>query len=783
MQKVRRAISFLAAAAIPATATLASAPPSDMLVGVVSGIVAAFGYDVLSDMNRLICRRYLDGRHGEIKENHETDRVLREAQLDALRQIANRFAQASAGDTDSRHLVDEILDFIVREQGKTWEAGFGRTPQGQQEESHARDEVLRVLPECFVGVLASSADHRHTDGVAAIASVARLAAETLVLAELTILARRNARIRAHDRDLPEPDLPPGFIKAFRGDDGGPSWFEFFARSAEGQAIENDSFRTVWQAERIAFIETLAKTQFEILNNIEKTQGLHTQLLTELLRELREFVKSAPRRQGQSSGPTPTIVERHITAFLSNASDDRQEAHRYRAHLHSAGSDIRQYTDLTRSGRDAAGVVASLALEISKRDFFLILVSNSSLSKEYSQRELGLARDTAERNRKFRPLIIPVYTSKVDWNKTPTPPEFPTREFLTGDPKEPFALLPEGGFRMHGDSTQEQEELAAYLKPQLLISRIDFVDEYIFDDLEVFELYEDLFPPEERDNPASIKKWVLETDIGETRSVDINDGEVAFTYRPDSRFCILKVGNKAVGLSFLTYDHTYRIMYGNYIAVQESWRSFGLAKYFAAKIKSRFEEFELFSDMRGIVFEVETFDLNEVARIVEYLETKGTKGEEKKFETEEDETQFRRFLRVCMYEGTSIGMGYKFFLNTTTKEPVVCGSPCLEPTLDRAEWEDEEEKYWLMWRGNESKVDVKEIWHHCVECVYIEILAKALVDQHADELGLEYWHYANGVVRRTLANEQNTQMHLGHYQPRKKAELLRRWVALKMRIAI
>jgi hypothetical protein len=95
----------------------------------------------------------------------------------------------------------------------------------------------------------------------------------------------------------------------------------------------------------------------------------------------------------------------------------------------------------------------------------------------------------------------------------------------------------------GDSvTSKEEQLISYMKPQLLVSRIDFWDKSTFFETDVFELYEDLFPPEERDAPNDIMDWVLETDIGKRKSVKLNS-EIQFDYCLDSRYCMLTLAKK------------------------------------------------------------------------------------------------------------------------------------------------------------------------------------------------------------------------------------------------
>jgi hypothetical protein len=219
------------------------------------------------------------------------------------------------------------------------------------------------------------------------------------------------------------------------------------------------------------------------------------------------------------------------------------------------------------------------------------------------------------------------------------------------------------------------------------------------------------------------------------------------------------------------------MYGNYIAVQEHWRSYGIADSFVQAIKEALTNEHLFDNCRGVVFEVETFDKLEINRIISYLENPVDK---KQFFSPEDRDHVRRFRRVVWYEG----MGYKFFLDKRTGKPIICTGPCLDPQLPIAEWAAEEQEYWLMWKGSGSSVDVSgftQAWEDCVKCVYIEILAKSLVER-CPEKGVEYWNYAYSLISDLLDRHKNTDISVGPYL-RKEHDLVRRSEALKIAIAV
>jgi hypothetical protein len=268
--------------------------------------------------------------------------------------------------------------------------------------------------------------------------------------------------------------------------------------------------------------------------------------------------------------------------------------------------------------------------------------------------------------------------------------------------------------------------------------------------------------------------VLRSDIGQKRQVVLSS-EVKFEYQLDSRLCLLMLAGRAIGLAFLTYDHKSTMMYGNYIAVQECWRSGGLADAFANKIDEVFTNENLFQHCRGIVFEVEPFCKHKVEAIISELE----KTRRRKFANNNDRDEIRKFLRVCWYQSR----GFQFFLDCDSAEPIVYKSPCLDPDIPLEQWQSYERDYWLMWRDRRNIVDatgVDQLWRDCVNCVCIEILAKSLAEE-SPNTGLEYWNYANALVARALKNSPKAC--LGRFVYRRDDRLWSRWKDLKIHIAI
>ena len=93
-----------------------------------------------------------------------------------------------------------------------------------------------------------------------------------------------------------------------------------------------------------------------------------------------------------------------------------------------------------------------------------------------------------------------------------------RDFETGKKCEQFDLSIRCFDKHSSPNADSDEELISLVTPIILVSRLHFDDEATFHETEVFSLYEQLFPPIERDDPEDILQWVLHSDVGIERTV-------------------------------------------------------------------------------------------------------------------------------------------------------------------------------------------------------------------------------------------------------------------------
>jgi|SRR5215813_7804398 len=467
----------------------------------------------------------------------------------------------------------------------------------------------------------------------------------------------------------------------------------------------------------------------------------------------------------------TSAQRHISAFVSHSEENNDEAKYYEAILREAGFSVFQYGHGLNPGEHIRRIVLD---RISKCHFFLLLVSEHSLTSSWVQRELGLAVALRKKNRDYKPIIIPLYVKNASWRESgERPVSFPTRDFDSGETCEPFDLAGVRGLDRHSNPYADSDDvLISLMKPSILVTRLDFQDEATFYDMDVFRLYDSLFPPVERDAAEDIIHWVLRSDIGQERTIVLPDG-AALTYALDSRFFILSLAEKAIGLAFFTFDLSSKLLYGNYIAVQECWRGGDIAGAFMGEIMSVLGE--RFPDNQGVVFEVERFERQRIERIIDDLERT------RSFSSEDDRNEIRKFLRVAWYQK----IGCLFFLDKRTGEPLFATSPSLDPSGSVLSWKGTEVDYWIMWCNKPgaplSIGGAKVLWERAVKCIYLEILGKSLVES-APDTGPEYWSYARTVVDNTLKHAEPNEITFGKFLYR-HSSLFERWMKLRIEIAI
>ncbi|MCA6120844.1 hypothetical protein J6500_02835 [Bradyrhizobium sp. WSM 1704] len=321
-----------------------------------------------------------------------------------------------------------------------------------------------------------------------------------------------------------------------------------------------------------------------------------------------------------------------------------------------------------------------------------------------------------------------------------------------------------------------EAVGGQSRPQTLdivVTRDDVRDEASFRATGVLDLYQELFPANERDSPDDIVRWVLSEDVGRREQFVLDGREISYCL--DSRCFILRAAERAIGLGFFTYDHASRLIFCNYVGVAKAWRGGGLARSFYREMVGMLDE--LFPDNAGVALEVEPFDRDHLDAIICDLERTGRRQL-----AANEQAAIRRFLRLRWYDT----LGHSVFCDARTTRPLSCRSPCLDASLPHVAWAGAEEDYWLIWqaRSNASPAAVSagELWQTTVEAIYVEILAKSLVaEEPSGRRG--YWHYAASLVARTLRQSAAADVALAPCLNPADSVLLSRWRRLAIDLSI
>lgn len=290
----------LGAAALAAPG-LALAPVAGSFAGSIAGGVAGnLATDLFKALDRRTAERFLDGWSG-IDENHQVDRALRVAHVNALRAILKRFDQSRATDVElaRRAQADRfslaLAKFLEAELSATRTSEFAMGAGVDGDDHAVRLVVLRALPEVFDRSLAARRATR--DRQAMVESVGRLRAaiEAAVLEE----------VRRWTLDEYEP-FPALFLSAFEGAGSSDGWFDLFVRDAAAKIKEDDAFERVWNAEQLALTKALAEAHTAVLGRID-------QRTAEIAERTKRIEESLLDRD-----PGPIVPDRAETGSLSRA---------------------------------------------------------------------------------------------------------------------------------------------------------------------------------------------------------------------------------------------------------------------------------------------------------------------------------------------------------------------------------------------------------------------------------------------------------------------------------
>ena len=264
--------------------------------GFVGNITANLGTDYL----RRLRGSWLD-RSRPVEENHVIIRTLRRAQLEALRDIANRFDrhrltdQLAARRAQADRFAGALRAWLDAEDKRAPELTLDDLAEGDNSTpTGLRDAVPARLPAELDASLAA----RHGTGPARqrFGGVA----EGAVLAELCAAL-------PWDPD----DLPPMFVAPFTGGrDGTDGWFALFIGKAARELRAGGEFTRIWNAEQAAVIRFLAEATQQRVANLEAVVADANKALCELGSRLDAIAGDAAAARAHAE-----ITERLLRADL------------------------------------------------------------------------------------------------------------------------------------------------------------------------------------------------------------------------------------------------------------------------------------------------------------------------------------------------------------------------------------------------------------------------------------------------------------------------------------
>ena len=237
-------LTFAVAGAAMAATAAAPVTVGAIAGGLLSGVAGNVLHDIFKENESKLVTGVFRRKPG-IDENHHVIIALRKAHLDALGDVARRYAEAQERlprrerDAGGEWFSDQLGRFLK-------EAGPGRPLRCGALQQLERD-VFTPLPVAFDAALAARGTGPQSAAKDASAGFRR-EAETAVLAEL------RAQIGARDGEV-----PPLFLSLFGSDDDG--WFALFVRQGAAGLKENAEFRAIWMAEKVAGIDRVV-TQME-----------------------------------------------------------------------------------------------------------------------------------------------------------------------------------------------------------------------------------------------------------------------------------------------------------------------------------------------------------------------------------------------------------------------------------------------------------------------------------------------------------------------------------------
>ena len=477
-----------------------------------------------------------------------------------------------------------------------------------------------------------------------------------------------------------------------------------------------------------------------------------------------------------------VFRRNIHIFISHSSLDGVYARKYKELLEEQGfKNIWICEDILPVGQPLRDGINDA---ISKCDFFLLLVSKNSRNSQYVSEELGLATRIAKLNQGFQPFIIPILLVSGDDVQEESFAPFPMTDF---EKKAVIGAFDLEGVRVFDERVPHRDDvelLARQMTPDLAMVGADIMDPHALAKLQFFELYESMFPIEERTPREQLIRMLFERSSRTPIEVKLPGSggwfkkrTVKYTLDVSPTMVVLTLNSRAIGFLLFFYSRKSRLIFGNYLAVQACWRSHGTARELMKVFKSIITSDPYFADYRGVVFEIEPVDFDRVRAIVEEAE----QGNDI-FASEDNLNEMRKFLRLLLYEQNS---SYAFFDNSRER-PLSYHQPCLDIDKSPAEWRTGGCDLWLMFsfaRDHRDFSNVPALWREALDFVVVDVYGQSHAIDRPSR-GAEYVKYAQSVRNEALKQPGNKNVTLEKaVKSGEVSRLVQRWFSQDLKLPL
>lgn len=427
-----------------------------------------------------------------------------------------------------------------------------------------------------------------------------------------------------------------------------------------------------------------------------------------------------------------MSERNVVkVFVSHTSADIAHVRKLKHELESRDPEKRVQIWIYETETGPTRSLGELKFDVEEADFMLVALSNNSVGQEFVQREVGHAVRLARKSPDGRPIVLGV------WVDPASPPDrivVPLRDFDSRGVFGKHDFSTSRYYKLHRPDVDDLGDLYDFIAPHVLFWGHDITDREKLNKTHVWEIYKQFFRNvEERDDPEDILDW-LEVEHARRApdyqaSGDTRSDRLRITERTPtdwgSVFGVVQIAGRAVGMIYLTVHVRSGWVFGNYFGVLKSWRVSNRAAYFIEQTRAHAER--QFGKLKGVVFEVERYGEDDIARLTEKLSWNRPKL------LKTDEETIRSVMRIGLYQRH----GVRLLVGPQSRD-VVYRQPAMNDLkkgerLTRSWLRKHEWPLWLM------------VWPFSVENVYEYDMNEILDFLYLDLFG-SYYERREGLFR-------------------------------------